>query len=385
MRKTRAYFGLFAATLAFFTALNLHAQVISYPPSGDNQKSIVTQYMGLVSVTIEYNSPNVTGPNGEDRSGKIWGDVVPFGMQNLGFGWSTDDNPSPWRVGANENTTIEFSHDVLVGGKPLSAGKYGLFMIPDKDSVWTIIFSRNYNSWGSYFYTTSEDELRIESQPVQKEFNEFLTFEFTERDLEHCKAQMRWENLAVPFEIAVPDFKAVYIERIENELRSEIGFYWQAWVTAASFCVNYNTHLEDGLKWADFAINGPFVGERNFQTLQTKASVLFALKRDDEAKELAIEAANFPGSNAFKVHQYGRSLMKEGKTEIALEVFKANHKAHKGAWPTNVGLARGYSALGSYKKAKKYAEKAFEQAPDKLNRENLSRMIKMLEDGKDVN
>ena len=87
MSKSQAYVGMLAAVVAFLTAVNLHAQIISYPPSGDNQKSMVTQYMGLVSVTIEYNSPNVTGPDGEDRTGKIWGNVVPYGMQNLGFGW----------------------------------------------------------------------------------------------------------------------------------------------------------------------------------------------------------------------------------------------------------------------------------------------------------
>ncbi len=120
----------------FCTALlcsSLAFAQISTPPSGGNQKSVVTQYMGLVSVTITYNSPDVTAPNGQDRTDKIWGQLVPYGLNNLQFGTSSDENPSPWRAGANENTTIEFSHDVQVEDQPLKAGTYGLHMIPGED------------------------------------------------------------------------------------------------------------------------------------------------------------------------------------------------------------------------------------------------------------
>ena len=105
------------------------AQGISLPPSGDNQKSSVTQTIGLVQVTINYSSPDVHGPNGEDRKGKIWGDVVHYGYVDQGFGTS---KAAPWRAGANENTTITFSHDVQVGGKKVTAGTYGLFLAVEK-------------------------------------------------------------------------------------------------------------------------------------------------------------------------------------------------------------------------------------------------------------
>jgi hypothetical protein len=93
----------------------LRAQ-LTLPPSGDNQQSSVTQWMGPVEVEIRYSSPDVHGPNGEDRTGHIWGELVPYGLANLQFGYSTESNPSPWRGGANMNTTIRFSHDVLVEG-----------------------------------------------------------------------------------------------------------------------------------------------------------------------------------------------------------------------------------------------------------------------------
>ncbi|MEO6168860.1 MAG: DUF2911 domain-containing protein, partial [Chitinophagales bacterium] len=117
MIKTLTRFSSFFVLLVIFSMLNASAQNLIQPPNGDNNRSVVTQYIGsLVSVTVTYNSPNVTGPSGEDRKGKIWGELVPFGFNDLGFGTSKE---APWRAGSNENTTITFSHDVMVQDKPL--------------------------------------------------------------------------------------------------------------------------------------------------------------------------------------------------------------------------------------------------------------------------
>src|SRR5262249_21230259 len=91
---------------------------ITVPPSGDNQHSIVVQYIGPVKMSIDYHSPRVVR-DGNDRRGKIWGVLVPYGMANLGFGTCGDD--CPWRGGANENTVFSTSHDIKVQGKPLKA------------------------------------------------------------------------------------------------------------------------------------------------------------------------------------------------------------------------------------------------------------------------
>ena len=185
-------------------ALGLLTSIISWsqvslPPSGNNQKSEVTQYLGLVKVTIVYNSPDVAGR-------EIWGagKLVPYGMTNLNFGKSTEQNPSPWRAGANENTTISFSNDVEVEGKPLKAGTYGLHMMPGATD-WIIIFSNASTAWGSFFYNPAEDALRVMVKPAVSDFNEFLTYDFTDRLQNSATARMKWEKLAVPFKIAVPN------------------------------------------------------------------------------------------------------------------------------------------------------------------------------------
>ncbi|HEX4209728.1 MAG TPA: DUF2911 domain-containing protein, partial [Candidatus Binataceae bacterium] len=89
------------------------------PPSGNNQRAQVTQYIGPAHVTIEYSSPAVHTADGKDRRGQIWGKLVPYGLADLGpFG---NGKPDPWRAGANENTVFAASDDVLIEGKPLPA------------------------------------------------------------------------------------------------------------------------------------------------------------------------------------------------------------------------------------------------------------------------
>src|SRR3982751_6701755 len=85
------------------TGLVCQAQNISQPASGGNQKATVTQWIGPATITINYSSPDVHAPNGDDRKGHIWGELVPYGFTDQGFGSS---KAAPWRAGANENTTI---------------------------------------------------------------------------------------------------------------------------------------------------------------------------------------------------------------------------------------------------------------------------------------
>lgn len=356
---------------------------VTTPPSGDNQKSVTTQYIGaLTHVTITYNSPNVHGPNGEDRTGKIWGQLVPYGLNNLGFGTAT---AAPWRAGSNENTTFEFSHDVLVQGKPLKAGKYGFHIIVEEKGPWTLIFSNNATAWGSFFYNENEDALRVQATPEPNEFHEWLSYEFIDRQPESATVALVWEKIKLPFKIEVPDIKELYVQTMRNELQNAPGFNYQSWVTAANYCVQNDINLEEALTWADAAISAPFIGQENFTTLQTKSLVLQKLNRAAEAQETIDKAIEHPTATVFAIHGYGRQLLAAGDKKKAMEVFLYNAERFGEAWPTHVGLARGYSAMGDYKKALAHAEKALVQAPDDLNRNSLKQAIEKLKKKEDIN
>jgi tetratricopeptide (TPR) repeat protein len=354
---------------------------ISLPPSGDNQRSTVSQDLGLVHVQVEYSSPNVTGPNGEDRRGKIWGTLVPWGLAQNNFGTATE---MPWRAGANENTTVTFSHDVRVQGKPLAAGTYGLHMIPQEKGPWTVIFSRDSTSWGSFFYDPKYDALRVEATPAKAPFREWLTYDFDDRERASTTLALHWEELRLPLAIEVPDLTALYVDTISKELRSSPGFNWQNWNAAAQFLLGEERELEQALVWAEAAVSQPFVGQANFATLSTKALVQAKLGRADDAKETLAAAIQHPTADATQIHQLGRALLAQGDTKTALVVFQANYDKYQGAWPTHVGMARGLSATGDYAKALEHAKKALAQAPDPINKTSLEQMVKNLEQGKAV-
>jgi tetratricopeptide (TPR) repeat protein len=343
-----------------FTAF---AQSISVPPSGDNQKSSVTQWIGPVSVTINYSSPNVHGPGGEDRKGHIWGELVHYGFIDQGYGSS---KAAPWRAGANENTTITFSHDVKIQGKDLKAGTYGLFLDVEKDGPWHWIFSTNSARWGSYYYDPKEDALRVETSPEDSEYAEYLTYSFAAREANNTVAYLQWENKRIPFKVEVANVNQLYVDKIRGELMgNRMGFDYQPWMDAAQFCAQNKINLEEALTWADNAISGQFIGREDFASLQTKAQVLYALSRDAEADAVMNKAIKHPTANVPEVHQYGRSLLAAGKTQKAMEVFKINRQLHPNdTFTTYVGLARGYAAVGDKKSAIKNWETAIKNIPE---------------------
>src|SRR6476620_1064584 len=161
--------------------------------SGGNKKAVVGERIGLTDITIHYDRPGVRG-----REGKIWGDLVPVGFTNLGFGSA---KASPWRAGANENTTITVSTNVKVENNDLPAGTYGLFMAYDPNET-TIIFSKNATSWGSYYYDDKEDVLRVKVKPVKlDQSNEWLKYEFTNQTDSSATVELMWEKLGIPFKI----------------------------------------------------------------------------------------------------------------------------------------------------------------------------------------
>jgi len=373
---------LFGTSLAIgLTGIAL-AQVpgLTLPPSGDNQKASVTQFIGPVQITVDYSSPNVHGPAGKDRRGEIWGKLVPYGLSDLGFG---NGKPGPWRAGANENTVFTVSNNVQVQGQNLPAGRYGVHMLPGT-SEWTVVFSRNSDIWGSFFYEESEDALRVKTTPKKHEYREWLTYEFTERRPSDATLELQWEDLAVPLSIKVDNINDIYISRLRNELKNMPGFDPRNWDAAAQFCVQANTHLDVALDWAEKAISLPGVGTTNFDTLSTKALVLSKMGRDPEAKTIMQTALRLPGTTPTQIHQYGRLLLNAKKNAEALEVFQYNVQRNGDAWPTNVGLARVYSAMGDTAKALEYAKKAAAQAPDDLNRKSLQDMVQLLSKGQQV-
>jgi hypothetical protein len=355
---------------------------VTLPPSGGNQRQTVTQQIGLVRVSVDYSSPHVHSPAGEDRKGKIWGKLVPYGMASLGFGSCGAE--CPWRGGANENTVFTTSHDLKVQGQPLPAGSYGLHFIPGPDE-WTVVFSKNSTSWGSFFYDPKEDALRVKAKPEAADYHEVLTYEFPERRLDKATLALRWENLSLPIDLAVDNATQLYVESLRRELRSSPGFGWEGWAAAADFCHQNKINLEEGLAWAQRAANPTQGGLESFNTLVLLSTLQADNGHAAEAAKTMDRAVNHPTAQPLDIHLYGRQLLTEKKPAEALKVFQLNARLHPNVWPVHVGLARGYAANGRNKEALAEAKLALPQAPDEANRKALEGMIQKLEAGETVN
>jgi Protein of unknown function (DUF2911) len=320
-----------------------------------SQRGTVTQRIGLTDVTITYHRPAVGGR-------EIWGKTVPYGKV--------------WRAGANENTTIGFTDDVSIEGKPLPAGTYGLHTIPDKDQ-WTIIFSKNSTSWGSFSYDEKEDALRVTVKPHAAEPSEVLTYVFEDVKPDSAAATLRWEKLAVPFRVSV-DVKAVVLKSVKNELRSVGGFTWAGYDEAAQWCLDNNYNLEEALKWENTSIQN----EERFENLETKSRILEAMGRKDEAAKALTVA--FEKATALQLYVYARGIQRQGNAKRAFELYPQVPKKDANHWVSHLALARISSNTGDFPTAAKEMTQAIGAAPD-TTKPFLEPLLKRLEAKDDIN
>lgn len=152
----------------------------------------------------------------------------------------------------------------------MPAGKYGFFVAVQPDEC-TLIFSKNATSWGSFFYDEKEDALRVKVKPVTaNESTEWLKYEFTNETPASAVINLVWEKLRIPFKVEV-DLQKQQLESFRKELPTDKGFTWNAWNQAAQYCLENNINLEEGFIWASKAVDEPFIGQSNFETLSTKA------------------------------------------------------------------------------------------------------------------
>ena len=346
------------------------------PPVGGNPRAMIAEEVGITSITIHYGRPDVN-----KREGKIFGDgnLIPYGFSTTNF--LTSKNTSPWRAGANENTTITFEHDVKVEGRDIKAGTYGLHMALAADMV-TLIFSNQIDAWGSFYYEEKNDALRVNVKPVALDKNvEWLKYEFIEHKEKYCIVAMQWEKLSVPFKIEV-DVDNIVIARLRQQVTSQKGFNSNNMLQAAQYCLNKNINLEEALAWSIRAING-FQGQKSFITLRNLATAYEKLNRIPQADSTMDEALLIATANQYTA--YGRQLIGQKRTDKAMEVLKASEKRYGDMFGVNNGLMSGYSAKGDFKNAIKYAEKALAQAPNENSKKQIEGFLVKLKEGKDIN
>lgn len=347
MKHLNKLFGAGAMVLALFLSTFSHAQINQ--PRG-SQQATVSQRVGTSDVSITYSRPSV---NGRD----IYGALVPYGMNNLGFGTAT---AAPWRAGANENTTITFSDDAKVEGKDIKAGTYGLHIEVKEGDQATLILSHDANAWGSFFYDATHDALRADITTKTVPHRELLTYEFNTVNPTSTVASLVWGTREFPFtvEFAVSD---IVLDEFRAKSIGQLGFTRQNWEQAANFALNNGGDLNEALTWIDGAIAGNFYSQKTPNNLAIKGQILNKLGRTDEFAATMDEAAGMANMN--QLNNLGYQMLAAKDYKRAVKYFKMNVENNPEVANGYDSLGDGYKALGDKENAIKNYKKALTLNP----------------------
>lgn len=238
--------------------MSANAQVKSPQPS---PSATIDQTIGLTNVEVVYSRPSAKGRT-------VFGDLVPFGKV--------------WRTGANANTTISFSEDVMIDGKTLKKGKYALYTMPKAD-MWDVYFYKTTDNWGTpdewkddmvALKATAKPEMI--SKPI-----ETFTIGFSNLTNNDAMMDIMWEKTVASFKIEVPTAKTA-MESIEKALAGpSSGDYY----SAAQYYFQSNMDSAKALTYVNKALD--LNKDKPFYMLRLKS--LIQAKNGD--KKGAIETA----------------------------------------------------------------------------------------------
>src|SRR6266404_4729197 len=302
----------FAVTLVLIASQFALAQTTVHLPR-PSQKATVTQTIGVTDVTITYSRPGVKGR-------RIWGDPVASQAGTKGEATLDDQNIRPkdapivpwghvWRTGANEATQFVITDDVLINGQKLPAGSYSLHTIPTKDE-WTIVFNGTANQWGSFNYDPAKDTLRVKVKPQWANDNqEWLEYSFPVVTPNSAQVLIRWEKVAVPFTVEVPNIDTLMRTKIDAAIAADPSD-WKIPLAVAN-AYGGNDKWDEALTWADRSIKV----KETFQNLATKAQLLYAAGRKEEAFTVADQALARGKADKADTSRFEKrlALMKAGK------------------------------------------------------------------------
>lgn len=352
-----------ATITALVGALILSAiQTIAQPittPRPASPAATSKQTIGISTVTVDYSRPSVKGR-------QIWGALVPYGWNVQPFGAQKE---APWRAGANENTVITFSHPVKLEGTHVPAGSYGLFFTINQDNSGEVVLSKDYRSWGSFWYEPANDQLRAKIQLRDIPHTELLTYDFINLTKNTGELVLNWEKKQFPvrLEFAVDQ---IVMANAEDELKGPTGFSPQGFTSAANYALQNNINHEKAMRWIDQAI----AQNNTFSTKRIKAGLLKQTGKNEEGEKLMKEA--MAAASEPELNTYGYQLMAQGDNDKAIEVFLLNTERHPksaNAWDS---LGEGYATKGDKTNAIKSFKKSLTLNPPANVKANSEKFLK---------
>ncbi|OAB78922.1 DUF2911 domain-containing protein [Cochleicola gelatinilyticus] len=258
------------STLLVVMSLSVTAQIETPAPSPFQK---IEQKVGLTDVTLEYSRPSMKGRT-------IFGGLVPYNKL--------------WRTGANANTKITFSDDVMIGGKEVKAGSYGIFTKPTASS-WEVIFygdapiSGMPENWDDSKVAAS---VTAEVYPLPINIETF-TMSFDDLTLDSTMLGFMWEKVyvAVPIKTMTDKQVSASIDRVMN------GPGANDYYSAAVYYLSADKDINKAKQWIDKSIE--MNDKPAFWQLRQKSLIYAksgdkkgAIKAAKESMALAKEAGN---------------------------------------------------------------------------------------------
>jgi hypothetical protein len=330
-------------------------------PNTPSPAASVSQTIGISTVTVSYSRPSVKGR-------AIWGALVPYGWNKQQFGNHVE---APWRAGANENTVLMLTHAATIEGKSIPAGSYGLFFTINKDNTGEVILSKDYRSWGSFWYEPTHDALRAPIKIRDISHTEILTCDFTIIDKNSAELVMSWEKKQFPVKItfAVDD---IVMANAAEELKGPRGFNWQGYSSAANYALQNKTNLDQALIWIDQAVTL----NKTFTTLRIKSGLLKEKGKTTDSESLMKEALAI--ATEAEINAYGYQLLAQGDMDKSIEILTLNttrYPKSANAWDS---LGEAYALKGDKTNAIKNFKKSLSMNPPENVKINSEKYLKDL-------
>ena len=241
--------------------------------------SSLTQVVGLTEVTVDYNRPSAKGRI-------IFGDLVPFGEL--------------WRTGANANSTVSFSEDVIINGATVKKGKYALFTTPKAD-MWEVIFYTDTDNWGTpEVWDANKVSVLVNVDPVAlNNAVESLTISIGNLTNDSATIDIAWEKTMVSVKFEVPTKKAA-MASIEKTLAGPTaGDYYSSGV----YLFQSNGDLNKSLEYVNKAISMVKPGD-DVPFWQLRQKSLIQAKLGDKAGAIASAKLSIAGAEKAKNNDY---------------------------------------------------------------------------------
>ena len=270
---------IFLLLLGLSLGIQLQAQIkrVALSPL-----QVLKQSIADTDVTITYSRPAM-------RDRKIFGGLVPYNEK--------------WRTGANRNSVIEFSRDVMVGDSLLKAGSYAIITVPS-EKQWEIMFYEDISSWE--VPDPWDEELvavsqRISSEKLSSQVQS-MTFVIEDVTYESCVLSLLWEEtkVSIPIQILTEEQMMQDINKVLS------GPAASDYYTAALYREGTGVDIEQALVWIDKAIE--LREPDSYWDYLLKSKILVNLRRYETAKEITQKGLEIANDYGYK---YGIKLMKE--------------------------------------------------------------------------